>query len=216
MRVRLATGLGLLLVLGSLVIILSKTEQRLAATNAMVRVSVNDKPIPGGERRCQPESIPSRATYLRVFTGAPAGRAGPLDVSIRQGPRRVSAGTIDRVRDQVPATTRLSPPIEDEIAPAEVCFFNRGRRIVRLAGDRTPARFSGTNPYGLVFADEARIDYIRPGEESGWALAGIVADRFGRAKTSFFGSWTMWTVFALVGASSAAAIVLVLRKLPPQ
>jgi hypothetical protein len=212
MRVRLAIGLGLLLVLGSLVLVLSKSEQRLAGTNAQVKVSGNDVPIRRGERRCQPESVPAPAAYLRVFVGVPAGSTGPLEVTIRQRHRTVSRGSFGRVYDALPATAELSPPISNEIVPAEVCFRNTGRRTVRLAGDRTALKFSSANPYGLTFNDEPRIDYVRPGKESGWALAGTVADRFGRSKTSFFGSWTMWVVFALVGGTWVAATVLLSRR----
>jgi hypothetical protein len=214
MRVRLAIGLGLLLVLGALVIVLSKSEQRLAGTNALVRVSGNDMPIPGRKSVCQPESVPADTTSMRVFVGTRGKRAGPLDVSIKQGGRVVSLGSFGRVRDGLPATAKLSPVISEEHVPARVCFHNRGRAAVHLAGDRTPVPGSGANPYKVTFADEARIDYVRPGRESGWALAGTVADRFGRAKTSFFGSWTMWAVFALLGVTWAAATLLLLRRLP--
>jgi hypothetical protein len=211
MRVRLAIGLGLILVLGLLVAILSKTEQRLAGTNAQVKVSGNDVPIRGRKVACQSENVPATAAALRVFVG---GDGGPLEVSIRQGNRTVARGRFGFVLDGLPTTAGLSPPVSRDIVPAEVCFRNRGRRTLRLAGDRTPLKFSGANPWGLVFADKPRIDYLRAGEESGWALAGTVADRFGRSKTSFFGSWTMWVVFALVAATWATAGGLLLRRLP--
>jgi hypothetical protein len=243
MRVRLAIGLGLLLIVGSLVVVLSKSEQRLAATNSLVRVSGADVPLSGGRRcptakplppiagprisgcargarraarrnACQAESVPSETDSLRVYAGVPAGRAGPLDVTIRRGGRIVSSATFGVVRDGRPATAELSPPVSEEIVPAEVCFRNRGRATVRFAGDRTAVKFSGANPYGLEFGDEPRIDYLRSGEESGWGLAGTIDDRFGRVKASFFGSWTMWAVFALVGVSWVAAVVLMLRRLP--
>jgi hypothetical protein len=244
MRVRLAIGLGLLLIVGFLVVVLSKSEQRLAATNSLVRVSGADVPIAGGRRcprarplpplapprtsacaqgarratrrkdACQAESVPAETESLRVYAGVPAGRAGPLDVTIRRGGRIVSSATFGVVRDGRPATAELSPPVVEEIVAAEVCFRNRGRATVRLAGDRTAVKFSGANPYGLEFGDEPRIDYLRPGEESGWSLAGTVADRFGRVKASFFGSWTMWAVFTLVAVSWVAAVVLMLRRLP--
>jgi hypothetical protein len=248
MRVRLAIGLGLLVIVGSLVAVLSKSEQRLAATNSFVRVSGADVPISGDRRcprtrpprgalpplvprrdslcgrrgrraarrkgACQAESIPAETVSLRVYAGVPAGRTGPLDVTIREGGRIVSRATFGVVRDGRPATAELSPPVPQEIVPAEVCFRNRGRATVRLAGNRTALKFGGANPYGLEFGDQPRIDYLRPGEESGWALAGTVADRFGRVKASFFGSWTMWAVFGLVGLSWAAAVVLMLRRLP--
>jgi hypothetical protein len=211
MRVRLAIGLGLFLVVGSFVIVLSKSEQRLAASNSQVSLSGNDVRLPGHKRACQPESVPAQTAALRVFVG---GSGGPLDVDIRQGKRIVAQGSFGAVLDGLPATARLSPPLRTEIVAAEVCFRNRGRKTVRFAGDRTPIRFSAANPYGLLLDDEPRIDSLRPGEESGWELAGTVAERFGRAKASFFGSWTIWAVLGLVGATWAVACGLMLRRLP--
>jgi hypothetical protein len=211
MRVHLAIGLGFILTLCSLLAILSKSEERLAGTNAQVKVSGNDVLIRGRRVACQSENVPARAAALRVFVG---GDGGPLEVSIREGNRTVARGRFGFVLDRLPATAELSPAVNRDIVPAEVCFRNRGRRTLRLAGDRTPLKFSGANPWGVVFADEPRIDYLRAGDESGWALAGIVADRFGRSKTSFFGSWTMWAVFALVGATWVTASWLLLRRPP--
>jgi hypothetical protein len=213
-RVRLAIGLGLLLVVGALVVVLSKSEQRLAGTNAQVRVSGNDVVFPGRKASCQPEGLPQDTTAVRVFAGVPKGSAGPMDLVIKKNGRTIATGRFDELQDGLPATTRLSPFVSREVTSVEVCFRNRGRSTIRLAGDRTPVRFSGSNPFGFLFADEPRVDYLRAGEESWWSLAGVVADRFGRGKTSFFGSWTMWAVFALVGATWAAALVLLLRKRP--
>jgi hypothetical protein len=214
MRVRLAIALGLLVVLGWLAVVLSRTEQRLAWTNTQVNVSGNDVPIKGRKRACQPEAIPAKTAALRVFVGTRAGRAGPLEGSIRARGREVASGDFGMVFDGQPATAELSRTVRSEIPTARVCFRNRGRATVRLAGDRTPIRFGGVNPYGTVYDDEPRVDYLRPGEETWWSLAGTVADRFGGAKTTFFGPWTMWAVFALIGTIWLAAIVLMLRRLP--
>jgi hypothetical protein len=202
------------LVVGALVVVLSKSEQRLAGTNAQVRVSGNDVVIPGRKRNCQPDGLPEDTTAVRVFAGVPKGSAGPMDLVIKKGGRTVASGRFDDVQDGLPATTELSPPAGHEVTPVEVCVINRGKVTIRLAGDRTPVRFSGSNPFGILYNDEPRVDYLRAGEESWWSIAGLVADRFGRAKTSFFGSWTMWLVLALVGATWAAALVLLLRRRP--
>jgi hypothetical protein len=214
MRVLMAVGVGLALVVGALLVVLSKSEQRLAGSNAQVRVSGNDVPLRGGKRHCQPEGIPPEAVEIRVFTGVPKGTAGPLDVVIRQGKRSISRGSFGQVEDGQPATTKLRPSVPREVTSGEVCLINRGDATIRLAGDRTAIRFSGANPYGILLADEPRVDYLRAGSESWWSIAGSVAQRFGLVKTSFFGSWTMWAIFGLVGATWIAAIAILLRRTP--
>jgi hypothetical protein len=213
-RVLAAIALGLLLVVGALVVVLSKKEQRLAGTNAQVAVSGNDVVIRGGKRNCQGDAVPKQTAAVRVFAGVPRGTAGPLDLVIRKGDRIIATGRFTKVEDGLAASTPLSPPVGTEKWPVELCLKNRGRATIRLAGDRTPIRFSGSNPWGLVYADEPRVDYLRSGEESGWSIAGLAAERFGLVKTSFFGSWTMWAVFGLVGATWVGSLTLLLRRGP--
>jgi hypothetical protein len=213
MRVRVAIVLGLVLVIGLLVVTLSQSKQRLSSSNAQVVVSGADVPIPGRSQACQPEGIAGDTSALRVFVGTEARLAGPLGVSIRRGDRTISRGSFGFVTNGAPARAELTPPIRTETTPVEVCFRNRGRAEIRLAGDRTPLR-GGANPAGFIFDDEPRVDYLRSGSESWWDIAGLVSDRFGRGKTTFFGSWTMWAVFALVGVTWAIGIALLLRREP--
>ena len=214
-RVLLAISLGLVLVVGTLVVVLSQSKQRLADSNAQVRVSGNDVVLRGGDRNCQPDEIPREAAQIRVFTGILRGAGGPLDVVIKQGDRQIARGSFGQVEDGLPATTDLTPMTTEDVTHGEICLVNRGQATIRLAGDRTPIRFSGSNPYGILQDDEPRVDYLRAGNESWWSIAGVVADRFGLVKTSFFGSWTMWAVFALIGATWIAAVLLLLRRAPP-
>ncbi|HEY1275483.1 MAG TPA: hypothetical protein VGF25_11250 [Thermoleophilaceae bacterium] len=214
MRVRLAIGLGFAVVAVGLLISLGRSDQRLAGTNAQVQVSGNAVPVAAGRVLCQPEGIPADTAEVRVYVGTPARVAGPLDVTFRKGGRVLATGTLRELRDGVPATASMSPRIANEVPGAKVCFHNRGRSRIYLAGDRTPVRGSGANPYGTVFDDEPRVDYLRPGRESWLALAGTIAHRFGLEKTSFFGPWTMWVVFGLIGCTWLAAVLLLLRRLP--
>ena len=213
-RVLLALAVGLVLVVGALVVVLSKSEQRLAASNAQVQPSGADVPIRGGERNCQLDGVPAGTAELRVFAGVRKSTAGPLDVVIRQDDRRLASGRFDQVEDGQASVTELTPAVAGDVTLGEVCLINRGEETIRLAGDRTAVQFSGANPYGVVLDDEPRLDFLRAGTESWWSIAGVVADRFGLVKTSFFGSWTMWAVFALIGMTWIAAVLLLLRRRP--
>jgi hypothetical protein len=214
MRVRLAIAVGLILVAAAVAAKLSESTQRLSGSNTQVAISGNAVPVAPGGSSCQPEGIPEDTAELRVFPGAPAGVAGPLDATIADRGRTLARAAFGRVRDGIPATAALSRAIEAERPSARVCFHNRGRTELRLAGDRTPVLGSGANPYGTIFPDEPRVDFLRAGEESWWDLAGTVAERFGTAKTSFTGPWTLWAVLLLLAATWVATVVLLLRKLP--
>ena len=88
-----------------------------------------------------------RGRPVRVFTGVREGAGRPAR-------RRHQAGRPpDRPRD---ASVRLRmgcrrrpssrPPHREDVTHGEVCFGNRGQATIRLAGDRTPVRFSGVQP----------------------------------------------------------------------
>jgi hypothetical protein len=211
MRVRVAIALGLVVVIGVLVVVLSKSEQRLASSNAQVTISGVDLPIRPGKTACQLESVAAETTALRVFVGTKGELTGPLDVSIRSGGREIAKGSFGFVAGNRPFVAKLSRPIVQETLPARVCLRNRGDFEIRLAGDRTAIQ-GGANPYGVILDDEPRVDYLRSGSESWWSIAGVVAERFGRSKTSFFGPWTMWAVFGLVVGTWVVGIALLLRR----
>jgi hypothetical protein len=214
MRVRLAIAVGLVLVLAAAALELSDSRQRLAGSNARVSGSGNEVRLAPGERTCQVLSIPGQTAALRVFPGAPTGVAGPLDASIESGGGTVATAGFGRVRDEVVETAELTRPLQAELVGARVCFRNRGPVELRLAGDRTPVLYTPGNPYGVIFPDEPRVDFMRAGEESWWDLAGTVAERFGLIKTSFTGPWTLWAVLALLAATWVASVALLLRRLP--
>lgn len=79
--VRLALGAGGLLVLALLLIVLSQSDTRLAATHAQVKVSGVAVGLYPGPRRCQRQDIPERAASVRSPCAAPGERAtGPIDL----------------------------------------------------------------------------------------------------------------------------------------
>jgi hypothetical protein len=213
-RVLLAIGLGFVAVLATLFVVLSKSDERLAGTNAQVAVSGNHVLVPPRGRLCQPEGIPVDTAALRVYAGTPAELAGPLDVEVRKNGRVLTRGGYGRLGDGQVAKARLTPPLDREVPNARICFRNRGGKKLFLAGNLTPVKFSGANPYGATFPDEPRVDYVREGSESWWSIAAVVSERFGLSKTTFFGSWTLWAVIALIAAAWLGATTLLLRHLP--
>jgi hypothetical protein len=210
MRERVAVGLGVALVLTALVAVLSQRHQRLAGSNSKVGISAYAVPVRAGAARCQGgEVITKDASALRLFAGTYGKPGSALQITIT-GTR----GELMHAR--VPAGYRSGPlrvPIERVAradASATLCLRNLGKDPVRFAGNLTP--FLGATQHPGRLPDEIRVDYLRKGRESWWGVAPAIAPRFGLVKTSFFGSWTLWSALSLVALSSMAAITLVLRQ----
>jgi hypothetical protein len=212
MSVRAAIAVGLVVVAGVVLAMVSESERRWSGTNSQVVVSGRALPLAPGRKLCQNESIPRETSDMRVYYGTRGRAAGPVVVRLRDNEtgERIARARIPVGVHEGAVHVPLEPDVEDEIPSVEICFINRGRTRVQFAGNRTPPPFSAANPTGIVLPDVARIDFFRPGEESGWALAGVVAERFGYTKATFFGSWTMWAVFAVL----AVMWILVIRALP--
>lgn len=194
-----------------LVIVLSSSGRRLADTNARVNVSGVQLRLLAGERRCQTQDVPSGAGVVRLFSGP---FVGPLEVTIVKDGRPVSSGRAASASAEGPVEISLEP-LEAEIPDARVCIANRGVAPIELAGNQTPLGGSSISPLFIgerLPPDDVRADFLRRGSESWWSLAPVVADRFGLRKASFFGAWTMWAVFLLVGLTWIAGLLLLRRE----
>jgi hypothetical protein len=220
MRVKVAIGLGLAIVGAGVLIALSLRAPREQGSNTRVELSGLAVSIPGHGKRCQyGEHVPGGTHALRIFASAVRPPDGPLDVTVaRPGRRGVPPHVVASARlpfglSSLSTRAPLRPAVRRNLSDAQVCLYNRGRQAVQAAGNLTPILGSGANPNGERLPDEARIDYMRAGKESWWSLSPTVAGRFGLMQTSFFGSWTMWAMFAALAGLWAATIVLLVRKL---
>ena len=82
-----------------------------------------------------------------------------------------------------------------------------GRRAAwRSAASPTPAKVVGGR---AEVQDRFAVSWYRPGSESWWAVAPAVAERGGRAKAGWIGTWTMWASLAAVLAPRAFAVAAV-------
>jgi hypothetical protein len=209
--VRAGAAIAATLVVAVLVIVLSSSGRRLADTNARVNVSGVQLRLLARERRCQTQDVPSGAGVVRLFSGP---FVGPLEVTIVRDGRPVSSGRAASASAEGPVEISLEP-LEAEIPDARVCIANRGVAPIELAGNQTPLGGSSISPLFIgerLPPDDVRADFLRRGSESWWSLAPVVADRFGLRKASFFGAWTMWAVFLLVGLTWIAGLLLLRRE----
>jgi hypothetical protein len=219
-RIKAAIGLGLAIVGVGVIVTLSLSAPRLAGSNSEVELSGLAVFVPGHGRRCQyGERVPAGTRELRLFGAALAPPDGPVVATIaRSGragvpPRVVARGTVPFGFRGPSVRTPLHPAVRDDVLDAQLCLYNRGRQTVSFAGNLTPILGSGANPNSAQLADDARVDYMRGGAESWWGVLPTIADRFGLMKASFFGSWTMWAVFAALAGLWAATIAVLVRNL---
>jgi hypothetical protein len=220
MRVKVAIGLGLAIVGAGVLITLSRRAPREQGSNTRVELSGLAVFVPGHARRCQyKEHVPGGTHAVRMFVTAVRPPDGPLDVTIartgRRGvpPRVVASARLPFGLRGLNPSVPLHPAVQRDLSDAQVCLYNRGRQAVQAAGNLTPILGGGANPHGDRLPDEARVDYMRQGKESWWSTSAAVADRFGLMQTSFFGTWTMWAMFAALAGLWAATIVLLVRSL---
>jgi hypothetical protein len=222
MRVPLAIAAALAIVVAGAVVTLSQRAPRLTGSNALVERSGWEVFVPGRDgRRCQfGEFVPAGTGRLRLFVDTLGGPAGPLDVTIatagRAGvpPRPVARGRLPYPFATGSYGVAVSPEFGTSLSGAQVCFVNHGRGAVGFAGNKSAVPGSGANLYGERLSDDGRIDYLYPESRSWWSLAGTIAKRFGLVKTSFFGTWTMWAVFATLTLLWVGVVALLLRVLP--
>lgn len=208
--VRLALGAGVLVVLVVLVTVLSQTDTRLAGTNVQTSVSGVTLSVYPDRRRCQLQDLPKAAAAVRVFARPLWESAtGPVDVVVLEGRQelaraRIATVTVTRIAtvtvSDASVKATLDRVTDEEVIDARVCFINRAPTPVEFDGNVTPVLGGPANLGRQVFADDIRVDFLRKEKESWWALTPSVADRFGLIKGSLVGSWTLWALFALIGA----------------
>jgi len=204
------------LVVALLVIVLSSSERRLADTNARVVDSGVQLRLLVGKRRCQRQDVPADAAAVRVFAHPFVFRSGPLEVTVAKNGRSLTRGRAPAPSPDGPVVVGLEPALGAEVLDARVCIANRGSTPVELDGNVTPP---GGSSLARLFVgqplapDDVRVDVLRSGSEPWWSLAPVLAQRLALRKASFFGAWTMWAVFALVGLTWVAGLLLLRREL---
>jgi hypothetical protein len=211
--VRLAIGLGLVVTLGGLLIALSLKAPRLSGTNTLTDLSTAATTVPPGRQVCQRgESVPSGTGGIRIFTTPPPA-APEVPVVLRRAGEVIARGSFTPVHGG--NVVRLSPHVERPLRHVQVCLRNRGPGELNL-GDNGDTHaplptFDGRAPRPT---ERIRFDYMRPGSESWWQIAGTVATRFGLEKGGLSGSALIWIVFTFVLLIDGAVVLWMWRRLP--
>jgi hypothetical protein len=212
-RVRFAIAIGLVLVAGMLAVGLFKSVLPPTGDNGRdIQLLAGVRVLPGQQACQKHERVPADSGMLHVRASTAGKAAGPLVASVIVRGQTLAKGTspggfVDSTV-QIPVT-----PENPELSDATVCVRNAGRKPVALLGQNVvedqAAVVSGdpSPPHGSM-----RLEWFESKKQTRLAGAGDVARRYGLAKASFFGSWTMWVMLALLLAASAGGIVLVARE----
>lgn len=223
MRVGAVVAAGVTLVVLSLVVVLSHHEPRPADANG--RGVASAALVPAGRVLCQGgERVPRDAATLTLAANPARPAAGPFAVTVSGPAGRLATGRSAATADSR-VTVALHPIVRRYVDGATICIHNAGNVPAVLRGDpappqalaqrapggpraaRIPAARRQPNPTLLSLA------WGRPGRESWFALALVVAERFDLMKAGFLRHGGLWLVLGIVVLTWIATLAFVVRTL---
>jgi hypothetical protein len=198
-RVVLAVGLALVAI--AVAIVLSRSPQVLAGTNAVTPGRTPLTAVPGGGGACQAnETLPARSTAIGLSLEATAGPR--VTVAVLSGrtvlTRRASApGWLGRLV-KIPIA-----PLARTAHGVTVCFaFAGSDERVSFLGAPTASRVAATSSAGAL-PGRIAIEYLRPGPSSWWSNALSVTRRMGLGR-----AWAGTAVALLAAIAMAIGLAL--------
>jgi len=205
----LAVLVGILAVGIPLGLGLSQAKERYASSNGADWPSASAATLRAGRTTCQTEAyVPSDAATVQLFAGTNGASGPPLSLRIAQSGRPLQkAGTRGGYGTEPVEMALRGPAPADR--PARVCITNEGRVPVQFAR----ADALGFGPLQVAGATDPRIrlDFLRPGRETGWEIAPKVVERAALFKGGLVTPATLWLGLAAVLAAGAVGVRLVLR-----
>lgn len=164
--------------------------------------------VPAGGELCQDLELVAGDTGSMLVNVLKVDGESPLAVRIvKDDGALLARGDVAGGYAPGPLSVALTPGVE-RATSSRVCIENRGDAVVGFGSSSTPQE-QAARIDGGVQAGRIRIEYIRPGSESWWALLPTIAHRFGLGKADGLGSWTLWAsglILALAIALSARLV----------
>jgi len=203
-RVRTLLPAGLALIALAIALTLSRSPPVLAGTNSVAPSKAVVK-TRGDSILCQAdEDVPAGTIAVRLWVHANVSPA--VTALVRAGSRTLAKGRAPSGR----LTATIAVPIARlaRAAPdAEVCFeFGPAVETILLIGESSAPAHSGAAPYRV------RVEYLRPGRTSWWAMAGAIARRLGLGRAPS-GSWVWLLPILLMACAVALTVRLLARQL---
>ncbi len=205
---RAAFAAGLALTAIAAAIVLSRSPEVVAGTNAIEPGLYRIASAPGSGHACQAgETLPAGSSAIRLSLAASAGPR--IHVEILSGGKVVAHGESAPgwIGDVVTVpVTRVSRAVRH----ATLCVaFTGADELVSFLGAQTPARDAATSGTS-VLPGRMAIEYLRRGSSSWWSLASGVARRMGLGR-AWAGTWVVLLVAMLMAAGVALASWLTVR-----
>ena len=173
----------------------SEEEPRLAGSNGVDAGSFSVE-VAEGEAHCQKnEFVPADADRVRMTIGSYDRPMPPIALSVTGPGGETIAERTTRPPEQGVVELALGRTTERPQPDATVCVEPQGTRVA-LGG----------------FRENARVEWLRPGEESVFALAGPIMHRFELGKPGWVGGWTLVVALLLIVAVLVLTVRLVVRE----
>jgi hypothetical protein len=203
-RVRVVVLAGLLVIVGAVVVTLSRSPLVVAGSNSVSGTGFVAT-TQGEATFCQSgETLPSGTRALRLWVNTNINPR--VQVVVRSGSTVVTEG----VQQPGRLTSAIAIPVAlvpRSIQQATVCFnFGPAVEPVRLVGGYTPRRRPGEPRVKI------RVEYLRAGLHSWWSQALSVARRIGLGRAPS-GTWVAFVPVVLMLIAGLLAVRLVLREL---
>jgi len=196
MPVRAVVAIGVVALVACVAVVLAQSGARQAGTNSILEIAQAAQ-LRSGERHCQPgETVPKDASGLRLLVGTYGQPVPELRVTVRDPDGRlVTDGRLPTGAHEGRVLIPLRE-VRQTTTGTEVCIQQKdGRRLVL---------------YGQPPA--IRLEWLRSGDETWYALVPAVAHRFSLGKAALFGSWWILVPALLMLLAAAAALRTVLRE----
>jgi hypothetical protein len=213
-RVRVVLGVAIAIVAGALILDMSGRAPRIAGTDHTNPIGFG-APIPSKGVICQAGMLlPSDTGSVEVLIGTYGPPVPRLTATFEgAGNKLITTGRLAAGAKQgyvrIPLRYAHGGPV------GGILCIHVGHAVheVVLAGDEFAPGPESENVNGK--AQNGRIDavYLRPGRESWWPLLGVLDERFGVGKASFFGNWTLPVMALLLLGVWVAAVRLLIREL---
>ena len=212
MRVRVVLAVALLLVAGALALDMSGTAPRTAGSDH-VTPSAFAAQIPPGGVLCEVAApLPADATRAQILVGTYGQPVPELSLSfLTSSGKRIASGRLPRHSQQGYVTIPLRR--EGSGLSTRACLSSRGAATVSVGGEVGTFGAVSEQIDGRPEPGRITLIYFRPGRESWWQLLSTLAHRFGLAKASFYGDWTLPVAALLLFGVWIATVRLLLREL---
>jgi hypothetical protein len=208
-RVALAVGLALTAVAVS--VVLFRSPQVIAGSNAIGSLPRALQSVPGSGSACQAnETLPAGTSAITLSLEATAGPH--VAVSVRSGNITVTHGESTNGWTGAAVTIPVEP-VDRVVRDATVCFsFAGANERVLLLGASTSTERAATSS-GSALPGRVGVEYLRSGSSSWWSLAHAIARRMGLGR-AWPGGWVVLLVAALMACAIAIASWLIVRGSP--